>query len=218
MKLLPISSEKLSQLKQETYLDPEFTAVRKCIENSCPATRSEVPAAAAKFWFVRDQLTVVEDIIMKDERLVIPRTMQKLILTNLHASHLGMDKTKQRARSIVYWPGMNRSVEGFILKCDAFCIYQRSNPKEPLLQHEIPTYPWEYVGVDLFYEKNEFHMATVDYYSKFIEIDYLGLIALSVHVIDCLKCHFVRHGIPRLMTTDNGPQFSAETFKKFGED
>jgi transposase InsO family protein len=51
----------------------------------------------------------------------------------------------------------------------------------------------------------------VDYYSKFIEVDKLGDMS-SATTIDTLKGQISRHGIPEMLRTDNGPQFSSKEF------
>ena len=45
---------------------------------------------------------------------------------------------------------MSQTIEDFIKKCDASRTYSRPNASEPLLHHDIPSYPWEYVSIDLF--------------------------------------------------------------------
>ena len=37
----------------------------------------------------------------------------------------------------------------------------------------------------------------------------------SCDVIEHMKSHFARHGIPELLTSDNGPQYASEKFRKF---
>ena len=40
--------------------------------------------------------------------------MRQEILENLHQSHMGIPKTKARAREIVYWPKVNQHIEMLI--------------------------------------------------------------------------------------------------------
>ena len=60
-------------------------------------------------------------------------------------------------------------------------------------------------------------MVTVDYFSNFAEIDSLSKMT-SRAVIKNLKAHFARHGIPDVVVSDNGPQFSSEEFHGFSRD
>ena len=54
------------------------------------------------------------------------------------------------------------------------------------------------------------------YYSRWIE--FRKLISLtSEHTIDVLKEVFSIHGIPDVICSDNGPQFSAESFAQFAK-
>ena len=54
----------------------------------------------------------------------------------------------------------------------------------------------------------------VDYFSNFIELDYLPDTS-SLTVIRKLKMHFARHGVPNCLVTDNGPQYISSEFRQF---
>ena len=57
-------------------------------------------------------------------------------------------------------------------------------------------------------------MVTVDYYSDFFEIDRMHS-TTSPAIINKLKGHFARYGIPNELVSDNGPQFVSEEFQSF---
>ena len=56
----------------------------------------------------------------------------------------------------------------------------------------------------------------VDYYSRWVEYRKLNSLT-SEHTTEVLKEVFATHGIPELILTDNGPQFSAESFAQFAK-
>ena len=93
-------------------------------------------------------------------------------------------------------------------------VLTTSNPKEPLLSHEVPSRPWQKLATDIFtWEKRQF-LVTVDYYSRFFEVDELTT-TTSYAVIRKLSAHFARHGIPETLISDNGPQFTSAEFAAF---
>ena len=57
----------------------------------------------------------------------------------------------------------------------------------------------------------------MDYFSNFAEVDSLSK-TTSRAVIKKLKAHFACHGIPDVVVSDNGPQFSSEEFHGFSRD
>ena len=57
----------------------------------------------------------------------------------------------------------------------------------------------------------------VDYYSRFIEVVKLNR-TTATEVINRTKTIFARHGIPEVVFSDNGPQYSAEEYEKFSQD
>ena len=56
----------------------------------------------------------------------------------------------------------------------------------------------------------------VDYYSKFFEISHLPN-SRNKTVINHIKPNLARYGIPEIMVSDNGPEFSSYEFEEFAK-
>ena len=83
-----------------------------------------------------------------------------------------------------------------------------------MISHPVPSRPWQVLAVDLFELQGQDYVVTTDYYSNFFEVDKL-VSKTSKEVIEKLKPHMARHGIPDKIVSDNCPQFSSQEFKKF---
>ena len=146
--------------------------------------------------------------------MIIPKTMQPEMLKLIHSSHLGIEKCKRRARDVLYWPGMSSQIENIVSSCPTCTTYQRCNSREPLLPHSVPNRPWAKVAADIFEIQRKQFLVLVDYYSRYVEVDELNSTTAN-HVITLCKSQFSQHGIPDVMITDNGPQFSCHSFRCF---
>ena len=73
------------------------------------------------------------------------------------------------------------------------------------------------VGSDLLKWNGQDFLVVVDYYSRYWDIEKLYRTD-SATVIKKLKHIFSRMGIPEVMRSDNGPQYSSSSFKKFAKD
>ena len=73
---------------------------------------------------------------------------------------------------------------------------------------ELPKYPWQVVGTDLFELNKSNYLLVVDYFSKYPKVLQLTS-TTSASVISALKSVFSRHGIPEIVRSDNGPQQSS---------
>ena len=60
-------------------------------------------------------------------------------------------------------------------------------------------------------------MLIVNYYSRFIEIAQLKR-TTAEEVIVHTKSIFARHGVPEIMVSNNGPQYSSEAYVKFAQE
>ena len=63
------------------------------------------------------------------------------------------------------------------------------------------------------FEKKHY-LIVVDYYSRYIEVRKLDSLT-STSTVDKLKSIFAAHGIPELLISENGPQFSSGEIQEF---
>ena len=80
----------------------------------------------------------------------------------------------------------------------------------------MPSRLWSKVGADQFKLGQQNFLILVEYWSSYFEVQELKRIT-STTVITACKVQFARHGIPDVLITDNGTQFSSSEFAKFAE-
>ena len=85
-----------------------------------------------------------------------------------------------------------------------------------MLATQLPNYPWQRLGTDLFQLNGENYIIVIDYYSRYPEVVKLKG-TTSRNIIDILKPIFSIHGIPETGVSDNGPQFSSQEFRDFAK-
>ena len=205
---LPVSKEMWSKIATYTECDPALQEVAKSIAIGWK-TR-----ALNQYYHYRDEMTMINGVILKGKRVVIPKKMQSEMLKIIHEGHLGIEKCKRRARDVLYWPNMNKDIEDLAGKCSVCMKHQYAQTKEPLIQHERPAKPWVKVGADLFHFYGKDYLLVIDYFSNYPEVALLPDIT-SATIITKMKSIFARHGIPRELVSDNGKQFDSMEFQKF---
>ena len=85
---------------------------------------------------------------------------------------------------------------------------------ETIILHEIPEVPWTKVATDVLHIRGESYVIVVDYTSKFFDIQKIDDCESST-VISHLKSTFSKFGIPYIVMSDNGPEYSVLSFKNF---
>lgn len=60
--------------------------------------------------------------------MVIPQVYQQKVLEELHGGHLGVVKMKTLARSHVWWPHIDKDIEGATQHCGG-CQMMKGDPK-----------------------------------------------------------------------------------------
>jgi hypothetical protein len=158
----------------------------------------------------------MDGIVFKGEKIVVSPSMRNEMLQIIHSAHFGMEKCKQRARDVLFWVGMAADIERIVSSCQICKEKQRSNTREPLQPHEVPERPWQKVATDLFQWQNKHYLLTVDYYSRYFEVDELTT-TTSLAVIRKMSAHFARHGIPEVVISDNGTQYTSAAFADFAK-
>ena len=204
-----------SEIENATKNDEDMLTLKTVIFNGWPSYKQSLPNSIIPYWDVRDQLSMYNGIVYKGERIVIPKSLRTKLLGILHQSHMGIVKTKRRARDMIYWPGLNTQIEEMVRKCE-FCLENhRKQQKEPMTIHPLPILPWNKVGTDLFEFEGIHYLIMVDYYSNFIEVSPLHRDTRAACVIKQIKMNIARYGIMETLISDNGPQFTSSEFEDF---
>lgn len=76
---------------------------------------------------------------------------------------MGIVKCKERARDILFWPGMAKQIEEVVQKCAVCNKHKNNNSREPLIPYPVPSRAWSKVGIDLFHFNNAEYIKCVDY-------------------------------------------------------
>jgi hypothetical protein len=121
------------------------------------------------------------------------------------------------ARDTVFWPNITTDIDSMVEQCGECQEFQNHQKAEPPLPHEIPKHPWSKVGTDIFHLQGKHYVIIVDYTTKFFEFCQLPDIT-SPTVVLHTKRIFSKFGIPELVFSDNGPEFSAQDYLQFSRD
>ncbi|XP_035227935.1 uncharacterized protein K02A2.6-like [Stegodyphus dumicola] len=161
------------------------------------------------------EYTLQDDCIMSGQRVVVPKKLRVKILEELHQGHLGIVKMKAIARSYVFWKGIDHDIEEVSRNC-VDCIKFKSDPVRARVHHwEYPSAPWERIHVDFagpIFER--MFLIIIDAHSKWLEV-YTLKSTNSFQTIECLRDCFARYGLPLVVVSDNGPQFTSGEFETF---
>lgn len=211
---LPATAARMAEISSAQNSDAVCTEVRRYCLDGWPAYMPQQPLLRP-YWENRHRLTIAEHqkILLMDNRLVIPSSLQLSILEHIHQGHLGITKCRARAMESVWWPGLSKAIEETVSRC-VTCAKSSPERREPLLPSSLPSRPWERVGSDLFEYSGTHYILVVDYYSRWVEVRQLSNTTAAA-TVNALKSIFAVHGIPDLLISDNGPQYGSETFRTF---
>ena len=83
----------------------------------------------------------------------------------LHAAHTRMQSYLRRPRKVVYWPGVDKYLTTFILKCEICNTFQSNQVPQPLNPHGISSQPQQTIATEIFTVNDEGFLCTMDCYS-----------------------------------------------------
>ena len=185
-------------LQEATKSDPVLTEVRKFATSSWPTTGKDLSEELLPFYRVRDSLSVHDDVIFKEERVVIPFTLIPKIVKFAHEGHQGIVRTKQRLRQLYWWPKMDDIVMQMVKDCEVCQNHDKSarvrtGPMQPV---SLPTSSWKKLAIDIVGPDNtaprdcRFAITLIDYYSKWPEVANLLLMLLHLLLLMHLLLYF----------------------------
>ena len=150
---------------------------------------------------------------------MVPKQLRTQVLTLAHEGHPGIVPMKQRLRTKVWWPGIDKEVSSACKTCHGCQLVSQPSKPEPMALTELPSAPWQHLAADLLgpLPSGDYVFVIVDYYSRFFEVEFTKS-TTSEKIVSILSRIFVTHGLPLSLKTNNGPQFVSEHFKKYLEE
>ena len=115
-----------------------------------------------------------------------------------------------------FWPSINKAIEEVVCQCEACTQFQSQNAAAPLTPTPTPSHPWQMCATDIFTLEGIDHLVVGDFYSKMILVQCLPPGQSNANkVVSLLKKMFSEHGIPKVLSSENGPQYVSTQFANF---
>lgn len=210
----PVTAEKISEW---TRRDPLMARVLEYIAQGWPPVLQGHEEELRPYFSRRMELTVEAGCLMWGQRVVIPPQGRTSMLKELHMGHPGICRMKALARSVMWWPKMDAELEHQVKTCTP-CQENRQKPAQaPLHPWEFPRRPWTRLHIDFagpFLGK--MWLVIVDTYSKWIGVHMMST-STSCATVEKLQETFAIHGLPEIVVSDNGSNFTSSEFREFME-
>ncbi len=173
------SSKKLEEIKDATQQDTILHRLMEYIFYGFPEKQRDLHKDLKPYWSFRDELSLENGMIIKGEQVLIPATLQQEYLDAIHTGHQGITRCQQRAKSTIYWPGINEQIIDMVNRCELCQKHQASQPKEKLenVVSEVPNIPWNTISTDLFSLDGKNYLIIADCYTKYPMVEQLSALS-----------------------------------------
>ena len=108
---LPVSADMYQKFQKETLLDEHLQDLQDMIVEGWPNDKAEVPSKLKTYWNFIDEISVIDGLLYKSSKLIVPKSLQNEMLNMIHESHFGIVKCKSRARDVLRWIGMSQDIK-----------------------------------------------------------------------------------------------------------
>ena len=124
----------------------------------------------------------------------------------------------ERAREVMYWPGMQGDLEGRRSRCRTCVRIAPSQPSAPPTELPTPDYPFQQVSTDYFEVSGKHYMVFVCRYSNWLSI-YNSKNGTTSELLTVLRSYMGTFGVMEELATDGDTVYTSreaqEFFKRF---
>ncbi|KAK9736835.1 Reverse transcriptase (RNA-dependent DNA polymerase) [Popillia japonica] len=154
-----------SNIEEENTLEK----IKEYVQKRWPARKNCRPDILP-YYKHRDYITIVDNMLTYQDRIIIPPHERKQCLKEIHSGHLSLNKNKAKAKETVWWPAINQQIIDMVNNCEECIRDSNMNHVEPMLPFSVEALPWICVGTDLFEFRAKKYLVVQDYYSKYLEV------------------------------------------------
>ena len=196
----------ISQIKQATMQDRHLQWLKNNIISGWPTTKDQLHLDIRPYWSYKDDLAVIDGIVMNGRCIIIPKVSKQQRLDQLHVNHMGIKKKKLLACKSIYWVNINNDIENYVKNYSTCLEFQQMQPREKNIHFDIPMRPWNVIGADMFQFNNKNYLCIVDYHSKFPVVKRMDRLSAD-NLIAAVKVIFVEYSLPQRVLSDVGGNF-----------
>ncbi|XP_013907952.1 PREDICTED: uncharacterized protein K02A2.6-like, partial [Thamnophis sirtalis] len=196
-----------------TKADPILSQVSSWVLRGWPTDK--VAEGFQPFKHRQAEISLHGGCLIWGDRVLIPTALRPLVLDLLHKDHPGIARMKALARSYVWWPLLDTEIAAHVGRCTTCQLSRPNPPAGPAREWEAPRGPWSRLHIDFagpFHGQN--FLVVVDAYSRWVELVLMGS-TTAESTVRALQKMFATHGLPDVVVSDNGPQFTSTAFQEF---
>ncbi|XP_031785932.1 uncharacterized protein K02A2.6 [Nasonia vitripennis] len=201
---------------RETAKNETLSIVKRMVIEGWPdCSLKSWPNELQPYALRKDEIHVEKECLMWGQRVIVPPKLREKVIEKLHESHFGIVKMKSLARSVVWWPNIDKNLEDKSKYCK-WCVESKDNPiRMELTPWPWPSQPWQRLHADFAGPYlGQTYLLVIDAYSKWPEIFIMKNISAEA-TIEKFREMFTTHGLPNHIVTDSGTQFTSDEYKKF---
>ena len=91
------TQDRIDRFRQSTVKDDTLALLKHTVQHGWPQTITELPPELHPYWTFREEISIEDGILLKEERIIIPAVDQPDFLQQLHHGHLGLQKCLHHA-------------------------------------------------------------------------------------------------------------------------
>ncbi|KAK9718529.1 RNase H-like domain found in reverse transcriptase [Popillia japonica] len=137
----------LEDVERATKQDAELQKVLKALTTDDNTLWNDLKG----YKNIKHEITSENGVVLRNNKIILPKSLQKKAIELAHRGHLGMVKTKQLLRSKVWFPSIDKMVE---LETEGT---------------ELPSAPWENLDIDFAgpYPGGKYLLILIDEHTRY---------------------------------------------------
>ena len=126
-------------IREHTLRDSQLIDLMCLIKLGFLEQKSALSPQLDAFWNQREDLLIIDDVILMQHRAIIPKSLRHEVLQALHSAHQGEAAMGDRARQTVYWPCIDHDIILTRKYCYSCNRNAPSQPRLPAVEPHIHT-------------------------------------------------------------------------------
>ena len=122
-----IEEKEKTGLLKETDKYEELQALKMVISKGWPKKRSSLTSNLQPYLNFREELTIEDSKLIKDQKIIIPTLLQQKHITQIHAGYTGIGSCLKKAGEFVLWVNYSKDIQ------EAVELVSRSCDNKPAL-------------------------------------------------------------------------------------